>query len=186
MDYKRCDIPNLYQQGFSLNKVSELTGVSYPTVRRDLMAAGIRILTKKEGVARHPEGWNRNRVGVRRSEFSDQWKENIKKSARARWDAQDIKGVRVDSQGYLRYTAGENHGRQVHVVIMEARLGRSLFPDEEVHHIDRNKGNCSDDNLALVTKAGHGRLHRFEDKLEGKVQPKGLDGRFLPQKQGEN
>lgn len=61
MTYPRADIPNLYQQGHSLNKVSELTGVSYSTVRQDLIAAGIPIRSKKEAVNQYLGGWKRKR-----------------------------------------------------------------------------------------------------------------------------
>jgi hypothetical protein len=60
---------------------------------------------------------------------------------------------------------------------MESRLGRPLREDEQVHHIDRDRSNNSDDNLALVTRAGHGRLHRFEDSLSG-IERKRANGRF--------
>ena len=179
MAYTRADIPDLYRQGNSLAKVVELTGVSYPTVRRDLIAAGVQILSRKEGVARHPEGWNSNRIGLRRPEFSEQWRENMRKASAARWEAEGVKGITIDCQGYPRYSAGQYSGQQVHVVIMEARLGRKLLSDEVVHHIDRDKTNYNDNNLALVTNAGHGRLHRFEDRLEGKERKRDQStGRF--------
>ena len=183
MSYVRADIPDLYRQGYSLNKVAELTGVSYPTVRRDLIAAGVPILSRKEGISRHP-GWNKNRIGVQREPFSPEWRQKMSESAKARWEAQGIVGHYTDHQGYFRFTCGPHTGRHVHVVVMETRIGRRLRPDENVHHIDDNKTNNSEDNLALVTKAGHGRLHRYQDRMAGKQRHRGEHGQFTSHKEG--
>lgn len=179
--YSRSDIPTLYREGHSLHAVAKLTGVSYPTVRRDLIAAGVPILSRKEAMARHPGGWNNNRVGKQRPAFSAEWKENIRKAAIARWQQAGAKGFSVNKDGYVKFTTGPNKDRELHVVIMEERIGRRLLPDENVHHIDRDPSNNSEDNLALVTKAGHGRLHRFEDRLAGKERKRDVaTGQFQP------
>lgn len=179
MGYTRDDIPNLYKEGHSLNAIARLTDVSYPTVRRDLIKAGVNILSRKEGIARHPD-WNGSHRGMQRPPMALETKERMKAAARARWDAVGFVGTRIDDQGYVRFTAGEHEGRQFHVVLMEARLGRRLLPDENVHHIDDDKTNNSEDNLALVTKSGHARLHRHQERLSGKVLEKDpKTGRFI-------
>ena len=183
--YKRDDIPALYQQGYSLNKVAELTGISYPTVRRDLIAAGVPILSRKEAVARHPGGWNRHRVGEKRPPMAAETRQKMSVSARARWDAAGVVGHYTDHQGYLRFTCGSNAGRHVHVVVMEERIGRRLRPDENVHHIDDDKLNNDENNLALVTKSGHGRLHRHQDRISGNQRPRGDHGQFVSSKSTE-
>lgn len=126
----------------------------------------------------HPGGWNNNRIGVKRPEFSDEWRAKLSESAKERWKRIGIKGFSVGKDGYVKITCGPNADRDIHVVIMEERIGRKLLPDEVVHHIDRNPGNNDENNLALVTRSGHGRLHRFEDRLEGKERNRGMNGQF--------
>lgn len=177
--YGRNDIPDLYQQGHSLNQIVEMTEVNYSAVRRDLIAAGVRILSRKEAVARFPGGWNRQRVGEKRPPTTPETRQNMSQSAIARCQRNGIRGYSIDKDGYHTITTGENRDRPLHVVIMEQRLGRRLLSDENVHHIDHDPSNNNENNLALVTKSGHHRLHHFEDKLAGKERPKNkITGRF--------
>ena len=67
------------------------------------------------------------------------------------------------------HTTGEHKGRSVHVVAMETRIGRHILPDEVVHHIDGNRRNNEINNLALMTRAAHTRLHRREESFFRKV-----------------
>jgi len=47
----------------------------------------------------------------------------------------------------------------VHRAVMSAVLGRPLGTNEFVHHIDGNRMNNAVENLELMTRAEHGRLH---------------------------
>ena len=64
-------------------------------------------------------------------------------------------GVKVNSDGYLQITAGPLRGVYVHRVVMEAKLGRELEIDEEVHHLDGDRLNPSPDNLEVRAVEGH-------------------------------
>lgn len=46
-----------------------------------------------------------------------------------------------------------------HRLIMENTIGRKLFGNEIVHHLDGNKLNNSKDNLVLINNSEHTRLH---------------------------
>lgn len=46
-----------------------------------------------------------------------------------------------------------------HRLKMVRHIGRNLYPDEVVHHKDRNRANNSLDNLQLMTNSEHTRLH---------------------------
>lgn len=81
------------------------------------------------------------------------------------------KGGRVKvSHGYIRVLVGKEHQRSSrgyvfeHVLVMEKHLGRTLFPDENIHH----KNGVRDDNrLENLELWSHSQPpgQRVEDKL---------------------
>jgi len=50
-------------------------------------------------------------------------------------------------------------GTAIHRVIAEEVLGRKLKPDEEVHHIDFNHHNNRIENLQILSKSEHSKIH---------------------------
>jgi len=61
-----------------------------------------------------------------------------------------------------------------HHVIAEEILGRELTGDEVVHHLDNNKTNNSPDNLLILMKAQHTKLHGWLNKNIVIPKPKQL------------
>ena len=53
--------------------------------------------------------------------------------------------------------------------MMEEHLGRSLCPEEHVHHIDGNHENNALENLIVLTKSAHHRLHAHQQPHKGKL-----------------
>ena len=45
---------------------------------------------------------------------------------------------------------------------MEAKLGRLLQPDEVVHHVDGDHTNNKPNNLEVMDRREHARLHMLE------------------------
>lgn len=72
------------------------------------------------------------------------------------WNAGTARGWVED--GYRKYHTKIGIRRE-HRIIMEKHIGRRLKPDEIVHHIDYNKTNNSIDNLTIMNRSEHLKLH---------------------------
>lgn len=167
-----------YVLGESIPQIADDMGIGRGLLRYRLHKAGV-LRDRKAGVRLAGE---QGRLGSgtrgKTRDFSEQHCANIAAS-RQRWaDGGNAIGVSLKPSGYVEFTRGPHKGRSVHVVQMEKRLGRGLLPDECVHHIDGDKTNNHENNLALVTRAGHSRLHRREDEISGVVLERSKDGRF--------
>ncbi|QBX32539.1 hypothetical protein [Pseudomonas phage PA1C] len=62
-----------------------------------------------------------------------------------------------------------------HRVVGEDTLGRPLYDDEEVHHLDENKLNNHPENLLILPQSQHMKLHGWMKRL-------GIDPRNYPTK----
>lgn len=51
------------------------------------------------------------------------------------------------------------NSRHMHRVVAEQKIGRKILPHEVVHHIDGNKRNNHPENLEVIPRADHSRLH---------------------------
>lgn len=63
---------------------------------------------------------------------------------------------------------GDYHSMSYARYLMETHLGRELLPDEEVHHIDGDKTHDELDNLQVINRTSHRKLHssKYHDTLE--------------------
>jgi len=68
--------------------------------------------------------------------------------------------VASPKSGYRQGSPTRDGGsRLAHRQIMETHLGRTLTPEEHVHHIDGNKLNNDPTNLVVLMKSDHHKLH---------------------------
>lgn len=156
-----CDYTN---RGFSLPQISERYGISRSKARSIVKEAG-KLRTRTEGVRLAAKS-GRLGGGLRgkKREFTCSHKKAISEGKKV-WGEKNAIGISHKTHGYVEYTRGPNKGRSVHVVLMENKIGRPLEPDECVHHIDGDKHNNELNNLALLTRSGHMRLHQREKRI---------------------
>lgn len=84
-----------------------------------------------------------------------------------RWNGDELK----TSHGYILVRVPKDHPMHnsngyayKHRLVMSEFLGRTLFKNEIVHHIDGNKSNNSICNLEITTKSNHNKHHNKVDK----------------------
>ena len=166
-----------YVAGASLTELAKRYNISVSTARYHILKAEA-LRSRAEGI-RNAAASGKLGAGLRgkKRTFSASHRASIVR-ARAIWAEENAVGFSVKPSGYLEHTRGEHKGRSVHVVVMEHRLGRKLLPDEHVHHIDGNPLNNAENNLALVTRSGHARLHRLQDAMSGNTRERAENGRY--------
>lgn len=70
--------------------------------------------------------------------------------------------------GYRFITIGINKKVQEHRFVAEKILGRKLLRSEIIHHIDGNKLNNYPENLLIVSRSEHAKIHAGERKQRKK------------------
>lgn len=75
-----------------------------------------------------------------------------------------FKSRRSPGEGYIRkdgykVTFKNRHIFYEHRNVMESIIGRPLYPNEIIHHIDKNPLNNSSENLLITDKHKHPSLH---------------------------
>lgn len=167
----------LYLSGLSIPEVSKITKIPLSTLRFRFKSR--KILRDKATAVRlaHANGKVPSKKGIKRGIRTQEWINNLSASLARRGD-KFAKGFSLKPNGYYEITRGENKGRLVHVVSMEKKIGRRLFYNECVHHIDQCKTNNNFDNLRLMTKSEHNKLHRELDKINNKQIKRSKNGRF--------
>lgn len=67
--------------------------------------------------------------------------------------------------GYIYLRQPDGTYKAEHRIVAEEMLGRELNETEVVHHIDGNKQNNSEDNLTVMTREEHAKLHHTKHSV---------------------
>jgi hypothetical protein len=151
-----------YVAGKSIPEISDRFGIPRSTVRARLLSNGVAMRSavvgmtkaKREGRGISPRCGKYERTAEIRAKLSAARIANANATA---------SGVSKKPSGYLEVTRGENKGRGAHVVAMEKALGVRIPAGFVVHHVDEIRDDNDLDNLALMTRAAHARLHALEN-----------------------
>jgi hypothetical protein len=138
-DKKFCaEVVRRYRAKQTTTQIADELGCGWPTVRKVLEQE----LTAQEYDTLKRANYSRSKTGEKNSMYG------------AKTAAE-----RILRQGRFEVWNGKGY-TQEHRIIFAKALGFQTWPEGwEVHHIDGNKINNHPDNLALVTKKGHQRLH---------------------------
>lgn len=73
-------------------------------------------------------------------------------------------GKRIDERGYVRLAITTNEWDYEHRIVVEKSLGRKLEYDENIHHINHDKTDNRLENLQLLSRSEHTKLHQLIKK----------------------
>ncbi len=142
----------------SIPDLAKVLGLTYYAVRTALIAAGIPLRSRADGVRAVAHKLGKHLLGKKRT-FTAEWKKNLRAALRAHADKTAV-GVSLKASGYVEVTRGPDKGRGLHRVIVEKKIGRRLGSNEVVHHRDERRANNDDTNLQVMSRAAHTSHHR--------------------------
>ena len=121
----------------SMTSIAKELGISWVIVSRYLDKYNIPKRTKSQ--QQHREG-------------GSNWKGGRHKASNGYIEIKVDGYPRLNKRGYV----------YEHQYVAEKKIGRPLRENEVVHHIDRDKTNNHPDNLMVLTKEEHSKLHQRE------------------------
>lgn len=129
-------VKEMYADGMTQKEIAQRLGVSQKIVWRFMRNNGIqsRVAAKRDQTADKNANWRGGRT------------------------VDEFGYVMVKCDGHPRASKRGNYVPE-HILVAEKKIGRYLTDDEVVHHINGRKGDNRPENLAVMTKSEHAKLH---------------------------
>lgn len=158
-------------QGDSLRMVATHIGIDHSALSKKLKRLGIRVPSREESSKMIWHHYTHPRLG-KKGELCPVYGRKISPKTRAKmtpiWAENGDKQRKYrknHSQGYILVYAPDHPTADrtgyvlEHRLVVEIALGRNLSADEIVHHINGNKADNTLDNLEVVSRATHAKIH---------------------------
>lgn len=136
------EIIRLYQEGMPMSRIAPLFKVTAGAIKKRLAQRKIPFRSKAEVYQLMRE------QGIEAGPRNPAWKGGRQKPVQGY--------VRVFAPTHPRALKGRVHE---HILVAEVMLGRYLFPEEVVHHINEVRDDNRPENLQVMTKSAHKSLH---------------------------
>jgi len=126
----------------------------------------VKRLATEYGVTIQTIYWRLEKLGVKRRSGGDANRGTQARENNPNWGG----GKCLCSQGYVLVHVGEGKQVREHRLVAEEMLGRSLSPEEVVHHRNGDRTDNRPENLqVLPSQSEHMKIHRTALKAVGEI-----------------
>lgn len=150
----------------TMRQIAEEIGCSPVTVLNRLKTLGVE--TRRRGYVNTPESVVEHCRALGRSKRGQTIPEEVRKKISESKKTHKMGAKKIRKDGYISiyypdYPSSTKEGRVLeHVYVMEQAIGRRLRKDESIHHVNKIRTDNRIENLMLMTKSEHARLHALE------------------------